>query len=135
MGSLGEVLYLSRSDVDRLSISIQEVIRVVEEAFREKAEGSAEVPPKPGIHPREDAFIHAMPAYLPKMRSAGVKWVSGFPENPKRGIPYISGLLILNDLETGVPICVMDCTWIIERTRRAWGSSVAVFREEATWKL
>jgi len=123
MGSLGEVLYLSRSDVDRLSISIQEVIRVVEEAFREKAEGSAEVPPKPGIHPREDAFIHAMPAYLPKMRSAGVKWVSGFPENPKRGIPYISGLLILNDLETGVPICVMDCTWI---TAKRTGAATAV---------
>ncbi len=123
MSSLGEVLYLSRSEVDRLGISIQEVIRVIEEAFSEKAEGRAEAPPKPGIHPQENAFIHAMPAYLPIMRSAGVKWVSGFPGNPKRGLPYISGLLILNDLETGIPICVMDCTWI---TAKRTGAATAV---------
>ncbi len=120
---MGEVLYLSRFEVERLSVPIREVIRIVEEAFREKAEGRAETPPKPGIHPQRDAFIHAMPAYIPKMRSAGVKWVSGFPENPKRGLPYISGLLILNDLETGVPICVMDCTWI---TAKRTGAATAV---------
>ena len=123
MNSLGEILYLSRLDVERLSVPIREVIRIVEEAFREKTEGRAEVPPKPGIHPQKNAFIHAMPAYIPKMKSAGVKWVSGFPENRKRGLPYISGLLILNDLETGVPICVMDCTWI---TAKRTGAATAV---------
>ncbi len=30
----------------------------------------------------------------------------------ERGLPYISGLLILNDDETGLPLAVMDCTWI-----------------------
>jgi ornithine cyclodeaminase/alanine dehydrogenase len=106
------VLYLSRTDIEKLAIPIEEVIQVVEEAFHEKAKGRTEVPPKPGIHPKEDAFIHAMPAYLSRIAVAGVKWVSGFPENPSRGLPYISGLLILNDTETGFPTCVMDCTWI-----------------------
>jgi len=101
MNSLGEVLYLSRHDVEKLSIPMKEVIQVVEKAFREKLDGRTEAPPKPGIHTQKDAFIHAMPAYIPRMRSAGVKWVSGFPENPKHGLPYISGLLILNNLETG----------------------------------
>jgi ornithine cyclodeaminase/alanine dehydrogenase-like protein (mu-crystallin family) len=123
MSSLGEILYLSRADVEKLSIPMREVIKTVEEAFREKAEGNAEVPPKPGIHPREDAFIHAMPAFLPRMGSAGVKWVSGFPENPKRGLPYISGLLIMNDLDTGFPVCVMDCTWV---TAKRTGASTAI---------
>jgi ornithine cyclodeaminase/alanine dehydrogenase len=59
-----------------------------------------------------DAFIHAMPAFISSMRSAGIKWVGGYPENPKRGLPYITGLLILNDVETGIPYAVMDCTWI-----------------------
>ena len=45
-------------------------------------------------------------------RSAGIKWVSGYPENFKRGLPYISGLMIMNDSETGVPYSVMDCSWI-----------------------
>jgi ornithine cyclodeaminase/alanine dehydrogenase-like protein (mu-crystallin family) len=53
-----------------------------------------------------------MPAYIPSMRSAGIKWVSGYPQNPKRALPYISGLLILNDVENGLPYAVMDCVWI-----------------------
>lgn len=123
MGFLGEVLYLSRIDVEKLDIPMSEVIQVVERAFLEKAEGRAEVPPKPGIHPQKDAFIHAMPAFLPKMKSAGVKWVSGFPENQKRGLPYISGLLVLNDVETGFPVCIMDCTWI---TAKRTGAATAI---------
>jgi ornithine cyclodeaminase/alanine dehydrogenase len=70
------------------------------------------MPPKPGVHPRPDAFIHAMPAFLEGMGAAGLKWVSGFPRNPERGLPYISGLFILNDADTGLPLAVMDCTWI-----------------------
>jgi ornithine cyclodeaminase/alanine dehydrogenase len=70
------------------------------------------MPPKPGIHTRPEAFIHAMPAYIPALRSAGIKWVSGYPENQKHGLPYISGLVVLNDVETGIPYAVMDCTWI-----------------------
>jgi ornithine cyclodeaminase/alanine dehydrogenase-like protein (mu-crystallin family) len=123
MSPLGEVLYLSRYDVEKLGIAIEEVIQVVEKAFLEKAEGRTEAPPKPGIHPQKDAFIHAMPAYVPKMRSAGVKWVSGFPKNPRHGLPYISGLLILNNLETGFPVCVMDCTWI---TAKRTGAATAI---------
>ena len=46
------------------------------------------------------------------MKSAGIKWVSGFPENLKKGLPYITGLLILNDHDTGLPIAVMDCVWV-----------------------
>jgi len=121
--SSSEVLYLSRYDVEKLNIPMEKIIQVVEEAFLEKAKGRTEVPPKPGIHPQKDAFIHAMPAYIPNMRSAGVKWVSGFPENVKRGLPYISGLLILNNPETGVPKCIMDCTWI---TAKRTGAATAV---------
>jgi ornithine cyclodeaminase/alanine dehydrogenase len=82
-------------------------------AFREKGEGRVEMPPKPGIHPGQgDNFIHAMPAYIPALKSAGIKWVAGFPENHKLGLPYITGLVILNDVETGLPLAVMDCVWI-----------------------
>jgi ornithine cyclodeaminase/alanine dehydrogenase-like protein (mu-crystallin family) len=43
---------------------------------------------------------------------AGLKWVSGYPPNPAKGLPYITGLLVLNDPATGVPLAVMDCAWI-----------------------
>jgi ornithine cyclodeaminase/alanine dehydrogenase-like protein (mu-crystallin family) len=79
--------YLSRGDVESLALSMPEIIAAVEAAFREKGEGTAEMPPKPGVHPRPDAFIHAMPAFLEGIGAAGLKWVSGFPRTRRRGFP------------------------------------------------
>jgi ornithine cyclodeaminase/alanine dehydrogenase len=122
--SENRILYLSRADVKAVGLSMAEIVDALEAAFREKGEGRVEMPPKPGIHPGEgDNFIHAMLAYIPSLKSSGVKWVSGFPENYKRGLPYINGLLILNDVETGVPISVMDCAWI---TAMRTGAATAV---------
>jgi ornithine cyclodeaminase/alanine dehydrogenase len=122
--SENRILYLSRADVKAVGLSMAEIVDALEAAFREKGEGRVEMPPKPGIHPGEgDNFIHAMLAYIPSLKSSGVKWVSGFPENHKRGLPYINGLLILNDVETGMPISVMDCVWI---TAMRTGAATAV---------
>src|SRR5512135_3293934 len=107
-----QVLYLSRADVEKVALDMPTILKLLEEAFKEKGNGRVEMPPKPGIHTMPDAFIHAMPAYIPSMHSAGIKWVSGYPENFKRGLPYISGLMIMNDAETGIPYAVMDCAWI-----------------------
>ena len=60
-----------------------------------------------------------MPAYIPALRSAGIKWVGGFPENKTLNLPYISGLMILNDVDTGLPYAVMDCTWITAKRTAA----------------
>jgi ornithine cyclodeaminase/alanine dehydrogenase len=103
---------------------MEEIIDALEIAFREKGKGRTEMPPKPGIHPSGgDNFIHAMPAYIPAMKSAGIKWVSGFPGNVERGAPYINGLLILNDVETGLPLSIMDCVWI---TAKRTGAATAL---------
>jgi ornithine cyclodeaminase/alanine dehydrogenase-like protein (mu-crystallin family) len=107
-----QILYLSRADVEAVALDMRTVIDLLERAFQEKGAGRVEMPPKPGVHTQPDAFIHAMPAYIPAMRSTGLKWVSGYPGNQARGLPYISGLLILNDVDTGIPYAVMDCTWI-----------------------
>lgn len=122
MGSQ-KFLYLSRQDVEEVNVSMDDVIKAIETMFKEKGQGKVEMPPKPGIHTRPDAFIHAMPAYIPSLNSAGVKWVSGYPKNQEKGLPYISGLMILNDPETGFPICVMDCTWV---TAMRTGAATAV---------
>lgn len=119
----GTLLYLSRRDVELLELPMSDVIAAVEVALRERANGTAEMPPKPGVHPLPDAFIHAMPAFLGGMGAAGMKWVSGFPANQARGLPYISGLFILNDVDTGFPLAVMDATWI---TGARTGAATAV---------
>jgi ornithine cyclodeaminase/alanine dehydrogenase len=116
-------LYFSRADVEEVGPAMEEIIASVERVFREKAEGRVEMPPKPGIHTRPNAFIHAMPASIPSLGAAGMKWVAGYPDNQNKGLPYISGLLILNDPETGFPLAVMDCTWI---TAKRTGAATAV---------
>jgi ornithine cyclodeaminase/alanine dehydrogenase-like protein (mu-crystallin family) len=118
-----KLLYLSRADVEAVALPMDRMISAIEAMFREKGEGRVEMPPKPGIHPGPDSFIHAMPAYIPKLNSAGMKWVSGFPENLGKGLPYINGLIVLNDPETGIPLTVMDCTWI---TAMRTGAATAV---------
>jgi ornithine cyclodeaminase/alanine dehydrogenase-like protein (mu-crystallin family) len=118
-----QLLYLSHADVQAVGPSMAEIIEAVESMFREKGEGRVEMPPKIGVHPLPDAFIHAMPAYIAAQKAVGIKWVSGYPENSKRGLPYIAGLFILNDAETGMPLAVMDCTWI---TAQRTGAATAV---------
>lgn len=107
-----KILYLSQKEVAETGLTMAEVIEAVEQAFREKGHGKVEMPPKPGVHSRPDSFIHAMPAYIAATGALGIKWVAGYPENSKRGLPYISGLVVLNDPDTGLPLAVMDCVWI-----------------------
>jgi ornithine cyclodeaminase/alanine dehydrogenase len=119
-----QLLYLSQEDVTDVGLTMAEIIDALEITFRAKGEGRTEMPPKPGVHPGGgDNFIHAMPAYIPDLKSAGIKWVSGFPENPKKGLPYITGLLILNDVDTGIPIAVMDGVWM---TAKRTGAATAI---------
>jgi ornithine cyclodeaminase/alanine dehydrogenase len=119
-----QLLYLSYADVTAVELTMAEIIESMERMFRAKGQGKTEMPPKPGIHPGGgDNFIHAMPAYIPDLASAGIKWVSGFPNNPAKGLPYISGLLIFNDVDTGLPLSVMDCGWI---TAKRTGAASAI---------
>jgi ornithine cyclodeaminase/alanine dehydrogenase len=118
-----KLLYLSQQEVAQTGLTMPEVIEAVEKAFGEKGEGRVEMPPKPGVHSRPNAFIHAMPAYIAATGALGVKWVGGYPENSKRGLPYISGLVVLNHPDTGLPLAVMDCVWI---TAMRTGAATAV---------
>jgi ornithine cyclodeaminase/alanine dehydrogenase len=119
-----QLLYLSQAEVIEVGLTMAEIIDSMEVMFRAKGEGRTEMPPKPGIHPGGgDSFLHAMPACIPDLKSAGIKWVSAFPANPARGLPYISGLVVYNDFETGLPLSVMDCVWI---TAKRTGASSAI---------
>jgi alanine dehydrogenase len=129
------LLYLSRDEVAALLPPVPEQLDMVEETYRALADGRVELPPKPGIHPRPDSFIHAMPAYLRDDDVAALKWVSGYPANKARGLPYITGLVVLNDAETGLPVCIMDGAEITAaRTAAASGVCVRRFAPEG-WSI
>ena len=101
-------LLLDRTAVGDL-LDMPDVIRVVEDAFKEWAEGKGNMPPKAYLVVEHGDF-RAMPAALPG--AAGMKWVNAHPQNPSRGLPSVMALLVYNDPETGYPLAVMDATKI-----------------------
>lgn len=99
--------YLTDADVVRLLPSPRECVDLAAEALTALADGRAEVPPKPAVHTLPGTFSNAMPAALPDRNLLGCKWISIFPDNPARGLPTASGLMVVNDGETGMPVCIM----------------------------
>jgi ornithine cyclodeaminase/alanine dehydrogenase-like protein (mu-crystallin family) len=107
------MLYLSKSDVIGLGLSRQTILDKVRQSLVEHGNKRCEMPAKIGVHPYEDVFFHAMPAYLPEMNLVGAKWIECYPRNPREfNLPQTTGLLCVNDVDTGVPLCVMDCSWL-----------------------
>jgi ornithine cyclodeaminase/alanine dehydrogenase len=66
-----------------------------------------------------------MPAYLRDDDVAAIKWVSGYPGNPALGLPYIDGVIIVNDPATGIVRAVLDAREITA-ARTAAASGVCV---------
>lgn len=89
-------------------------IQLVEQAFRSYDEGLVMLPTKISqiFDEKTQNRINCMPATLLDKKVCGVKWVSVFPENPKSGIKNVSGVIVLSEIEHGLPIAVMDGTEI-----------------------
>jgi ornithine cyclodeaminase/alanine dehydrogenase len=124
MAALHRFLYLSRADVETVDLPMASVIASVERAFREKANARAIMPAKHWVAPSPHRFFSAMSSALPGLGLAGCKWQSGSPDNHAQGQPYITGQFILNSLDTGLPLAIMDSTWITEM-RTAAATAVA----------
>lgn len=114
---------------------VGERLRLAERTMVALADGSAELPPKIGVHPRPDgSFAHAMPAHLRVADGTGsrdllgMKWIAGVPANRAAGLPAIHGLVVLNDPLTGVPQAILDAGPITaERTAAVSGVAIARF--------
>jgi alanine dehydrogenase len=99
-------LLLNKKDVQNL-IAMEEVIPVVEKAFKELTEGKGTMPSKVYLTLKDGDF-RAMPAALPG--AAGMKWVNVHTGNPSKGLPTVMAVLIYNDPTTGYPLAIMDAT-------------------------
>jgi ornithine cyclodeaminase/alanine dehydrogenase-like protein (mu-crystallin family) len=117
------ILFLSKAEVASLDLPMEEVVQALEEVFAEKAKGHTQMPPKTGVYPREDTFFYAQMSHVANLKAVGLKWQAGVTSNYERGLPYLTGLFILNDAETGLPLAVMDSTWI---TAQRTGAASAV---------
>ena len=136
----GGLRYLSAADVAAAMPPLEERLRLAERTMVALADGSAELPPKIGVHPRPaGSFAHAMPAHLRGDDAAGtedllgIKWVAGFGANSARGLPAISALVTLNDPSTGQPVAILDGGAITaSRTAAVTGVALRRFAAPAT---
>jgi ornithine cyclodeaminase len=104
-----------------------DVVRIVEEAYRLHDAGDTVNPPSYFLKfpDRPTARIIALPASVGgRTRVDGVKWISSFPENVAAGIPRASAVLILNDHDTGYPLACLESS-IISATRTAASAALA----------
>ncbi len=110
-----DILFLSKMDVLSLNLSPAQVVSAIEKSLLEHSDGTYEMHPKIGVHPtmtHPANFIHAMPAYLHTLGACGLKWVGGFVNNYKSDLPNVTGVQIYNDAMTGIPLAIMDCSYL-----------------------
>ena len=124
------LLYLSQEDcVKAGGAKMSETLKATERSFFLHGEGDFIQPGKPVIRwgdaSTEETIgrIMSMPSYLGGKKfsdelalrgllgpvdTSGIKFIPSRPENPKRGLPRATAIIIILDPETFIPICVMD---------------------------
>jgi ornithine cyclodeaminase/alanine dehydrogenase len=118
--------FLSDADVARLMPPPLDLVALARDALVALARGEADVPAKPAVHPGGASFANAMPAAYPARKLLGCKWISIFPDNPAGGLPTASGLMVVNDGDTGLPRTVMEAAALTAaRTAAVSGACIA----------
>ena len=94
------------------AVSVAEAIERTREAFVRHARGEWVMPAKVYLDSPPGDF-RAMPA-----RGSGVallKWVTSYPQNPERGLPVVTGVIVLSEADSGQELAILDArsvTWL-----------------------
>jgi alanine dehydrogenase len=122
------VLLLTEKEIEPL-LSMNEVMEVVESAFKEKGLGYAQMPPKIYLsYPKYNGDLRAMPSYLERLDVSAVKVVNSHPDNQaKFGLPTVMATIILIDPRNGAPLAIMDGTRITAMRTGAAGGLAAKY--------
>lgn len=93
-------------DAVRRVVSPHEAYDAVRAAFVAHARGEWTMPPKVYVTNYPAGDFRAMPALGDGL--AILKWVTSFPGNPMRGLPTVTGLVLVSDAETGQLLALLD---------------------------
>ncbi|WP_185975282.1 ornithine cyclodeaminase family protein [Mesorhizobium sp. WSM4310] len=121
------VLILSEGEV-RTCIDLRRLLEALAEGFKALSRGEIVNPARPQLDIPRAGYSLAMPAWMAGMHLS-VKIVNVFEGNIARAIPSHLATIHLFDPETGMPVCVMDGTYIT--AVRTSGSAVLSVRELA----
>jgi ornithine cyclodeaminase/alanine dehydrogenase-like protein (mu-crystallin family) len=84
----------------------ERALEAVREAFVAYARGEWSMPPKVYVPAYPAGDFRAMPVL--GAGHAALKWVTSFPGNPARGLPTVTGLVLLSDAGDGSLVAVLD---------------------------
>ncbi|HNZ83933.1 MAG TPA: alanine dehydrogenase [Candidatus Pacearchaeota archaeon] len=91
----------------------KKVVVAVEKAFGDYGLQKVQMPPKMYLYfKKENGDLRIMPSYSETLKMAGTKIVNVHPDNPKKGLKTVMASIILNDPKNGMPIALMDGTYI-----------------------
>jgi len=121
-----KTLLLTENDVKQL-LSMDEVMKAVESAFREKGLAHAQMPAKLYLfYKKHNGDLRAMPSYLEELDISAVKVVNVHPENRvKYNLPTVMATIILINPKNGAPLAIMGGTWITDMRTGAAGGIAA----------
>ncbi len=115
-------LYLTQDQVESV-LDMKSTIEAVESGFREMGNDNIEMPARVYLHFEKGVLI-AMPAYMPGLNAAGTKLVTVHPGNKAEyGLPAVIARIVLNSPENGVPLAIMDGTYITALRTGAAGAT------------
>ncbi len=126
------MLYLDEKDIKEMAIDWDRTISVIEETVKCLYWNETAQPIKPYLRYKEPQNrIIAMPAYVGgKVDKAGIKWIASFPDNIHKNIPRAHSITILNDADTGVPICITNTAMLsIIRTASVSGLIIKHYKK------
>lgn len=98
------MLILNQEDLLR-AVSREEIVDCVEKAVLLYEEKDFHMPDRMCVDYGKNSLL-LMPCFTEK--SMGTKLVSLFPENEKKNVPVLFGVMVLNDGETGKPLAVLN---------------------------
>ena len=84
----------------------ERAVEAVRDAFVAYARGEWSMPPKVYVPANPAGDFRAMPVL--GAGYAALKWVTSFPGNPARGLPTVTGLVLLSNASDGSLVAVFD---------------------------
>jgi alanine dehydrogenase len=100
------VIPLFRARDVEAAVSPPRAVDAVRDAFVAYARGEWSMPPKVYVPAYPAGDFRAMPAL--GAGHALLKWVTSYPGNPARGLPTVTGLVLLSDASDGRLVAVLD---------------------------
>ena len=88
------------------AVSPEKALEAVRDAFVAYRRGEWSMPPKVYVPAYPAGDFRAMPVL--GAGYAALKWVTSFPGNPSRGLPTVSGVVLLSDAANGSLLAVLD---------------------------